>query len=263
MRGRRRKRARIYWRGTGQQKRAWGNFGDYADVSGRREPLVPAGSKVATTDPVLAETLAAERLKELESARRGKILTGVAHQVTLSQFAEHHLLAKAKSAKVTYEWVAKSERYLQSAVDFFGADRALGSIGVRDVEAWMHSLGDKSGRRGRAGLSSGSIRHYLNALSNLYRRAAGEGYVLPGYNPVAAVMDKPSIGREEARWLEIHEAALLLAASRGHEPSRVDGLPFVYPLVATFLLTPSGTRIGTVGFVKLVSRNSELRHKSY
>lgn len=163
MRGRRRKGNRVYWRGRGEKKRGWANFEDYADVGGRREPLVPSGAKLATTDPVLAEALAADRLKELEAARQGKILTGVAHRATLSQFAKHHLVAKAKSAKVGYDWVAKTERYLQAAVDYFGADRKIGSIGVRDVEAWMHALGEKPGRRGCQGLSSGSIRHYLNA----------------------------------------------------------------------------------------------------
>ena len=36
-------------------------------------------------------------------------------------------------------------------------------------------------------MSGGTLRHYLNALSNLFRRAQAEGYVPPGYNPVAAM----------------------------------------------------------------------------
>lgn len=71
----------------------------------------------------------------------------------------------------------------------------------------------------------------------MYRRAAGENYVLPGYNPVVALIEKPGIGREEARWFEVHEAALILEAPRAHKQSRVDGVTGVYPLVATFLLT--------------------------
>ena len=42
--------------------------------------------------------------------------------------------------------------------------------------------------------------HYLNALSNRYRRAAGEGYILPGYNPVAlrtgGAPSRPGEGRQ-------------------------------------------------------------------
>jgi hypothetical protein len=56
----------------------------------------------------------------------------------------------------------------------------------------------------------------LNALSNLYRRAASEGYVSPGFNPVAALIDRPTPVRREAAWLEVHDAALLLESARTH-----------------------------------------------
>ncbi|HYS19739.1 MAG TPA: tyrosine-type recombinase/integrase, partial [Gemmatimonadales bacterium] len=86
--------------------------------------------------------------------------------------------------------------------------------------------------------SGGTVRHYLNALSNLYQRAQAERLVLPGYNPVAALMDKPRAARREARWLEVPDAALLLEAARTDRPLRADlALPFAYPLLATFLLT--------------------------
>lgn len=51
------------------------------------------------------------------------------------------------------------------------------------------------------------MRHHLNALSNLFRRAQAEGYVPPGYNPVAAMLEKPTARRQEAKWLEVHDAA--------------------------------------------------------
>jgi len=51
-------------------------------------------------------------------------------------------------------------------------------------------------------------------------------------------MEKPSARRQEARWLEVQEAALLLGSARTFKPKRKDtALPFVYPLMATFLLT--------------------------
>jgi hypothetical protein len=37
--------------------------------------------------------------------------------------------------------------------------------------------------------------------------------VSPGYNPVAALMEKPRRTAQEARWLEVPDAALLLAAA--------------------------------------------------
>jgi hypothetical protein len=89
----------------------------------------------------------------------------------------------------------------------------------------------------------------VNALSNTYRRAQAEGVVPPGYNPAAAMLEKPTAKREEARWLEVHEAALLLESARRYEPTNPwkpkDGkptdrdptIPFMYALIGTFLLT--------------------------
>lgn len=101
---------------------------------------------------------------------------------------------------------------LTSAVKFFG-DEDLATIG-------------------------GAIRHHLNVLSNVYRRAASESVVRPGYNPVAALMDKPKGERKEANWLEVPDAALLLESARTYKPKRPDAaMPFIYPLIATYLLT--------------------------
>jgi hypothetical protein len=62
-------------------------------------------------------------------------------------------------------------------------------------------------------MATATVRHHLNALSNLYRRAMEDEPVLPGYNPVAALMEKPGRSEDEARWLEVPDAALLLAAA--------------------------------------------------
>lgn len=51
-------------------------------------------------------------------------------------------------------------------------------------------------------------------------------------------MDKPSARREEAKWLEVHEAALLLEAARVRRARRDDmAMPFAFELIATLLLT--------------------------
>jgi hypothetical protein len=54
-----RKKSRIYWRNQGGVQRAYGNF---RDVGGGREALIPEGETRATTDPVVADALVAKRL---------------------------------------------------------------------------------------------------------------------------------------------------------------------------------------------------------
>jgi integrase len=62
--------------------------------------------------------------------------------------------------------------------------------------------------------------------------------VPPGYNPVAALMEKPSGSRDEAAWLEVPQAALLLEAARTNALRRPDvANPNLYELLSTFLLT--------------------------
>jgi integrase len=125
-------------------------------------------------------------------------------------------------------------------VAFFGAERDIASIGVTDVQAWVAHLSALPTVRGRPP-SPGTVRHALNALSNLYRRAQSEGRVPPGFSPVSAMLDKPAGARREARWLEVPDAALLLESARTMVPltTQRDVLltPFAHALLATFLLT--------------------------
>ncbi len=62
-------RSRIYWRERGGERRAYGDFRDYAEVGGGREALIPPGAPTATTDPVIAEVLVGHRLTELQERR--------------------------------------------------------------------------------------------------------------------------------------------------------------------------------------------------
>jgi len=83
------------------------------------------------------------------------------------------------------------------------------------------------------------VRHYLNALSGLYGRAQEGLHVVPGYNPVAALIEKPTgSGRDEAQFFEVSEAALLLEAARVLEHrDRKNATPGLHATIATFLLT--------------------------
>src|SRR5712692_5150528 len=232
---RRRAGSRVYWRERGGIRRAYGEFRDYADLGGGQEALVVPGEKLATADPHAAEVLAAKRLEQLDALRAKRQAGAIHHlpkEATLQAFAREHLMKKASAGKVTPRWLAENEHFLERAVAFFGARRELSSITVDDVTRWAGQLLQTrpSGRRSKS-MSGGTVRLHLNGLSNLYRRAQAEGYVVPGYNPVAAMMDKPTARRQEARWLEIPDAALLLEAARLHDAA------FAYPLIATFLLT--------------------------
>ena len=254
---RKRKRSRVFWREQGGAQRAYADFRDYADVGGRRDALIVPGETLAATDLGIAEVLAAKRLAELNqlrARRQGRAVHGLPRETTLAEFAREHLIAKAKAETTTQGWVAESEHYLQRALEFFGQHRPLDAITVADVRKWSEHLHTQSNGRGGT-MSGGSIRHHLNCLSNLFRRAQSEGFVPPGYNPVAALMEKPRAKPQEARWLEVHEAALLLEAARTYRPARGDlAMPFAYPLLATFLLTGGrarevlGLEVGDVSF---------------
>ncbi len=231
--GRQSKKSRIYWRDRGGTRRAYADVRDYADVGGGREALVAPGEKLATTDGTTAQVLVARRLEQLDGLRRGRALHGLAGQATLTDFARMHLVSKAKSGKVTEAWLELSEHHLKRAVEHFGATRDLASITTADVRGWCERLQAD-------GLSGGTVRHHLNALSNLYARARAERVVPSGYDPVGDLQDKPVARRVEARWLEVPDAALLIEAARRYRPAPNGGrppLPFAHELVATFLLT--------------------------
>jgi integrase len=237
----RKRRSRIYWRSG----RAWIDARDYHDVGGSREPLVAPGERSATTDEATAQLLAARRVEQLEALRRGRTFQGITRVAGLQQFARDHLVAKASAGTTTQRWLVSSEQHLRRACEFFGAQRDLTTIGVADVREWATQLATLPGRGGA--MSGGTVRHHLNTLSNLYRRAQAERYVIPGYNPVGSLLEKPSARRMEAKWLEVHEGALLLEAARTNNPVRGDlASPFAYPLVAAFLLT-GGRRAEVLG----------------
>ena len=238
--GRQSKKSRIYWRERGGTRRAYADVRDYADVGGGREALVAEGEKLATADETTAQVLLARRLEQLDAARRGRALHGETQQVTLADFAASHLVAKAESQKFTEHWLEVTEKCLDRAIDFFGAERDLASVTVADVRRWANRLlATPNGRKGT--MSASSVRHHLSCFSNLYKRARAERVVPSGYDPVGDFDEKPSPARGEAKWLEIHDAALLLEAARTYRPAADKGgwrpVPFAYELIATFLLT--------------------------
>lgn len=241
----RKPRSRVYWRDRGEGRRAYGDFRDYPDAGGGREALIAKGEKLATTNPDVAERLAAARVEELERLRRNRSILGTLG-ATLGDYAAHHLVMKARAGRVGRQHLVALEQRLRVAIEHLGADTPLDAIGTREVRAFMNDLANKSNRKGGT-LSGGARRHYLNALSNLYVRAQEEGAVAPGFNPARALMEKPQARREEARWMEVDQAALLLEAARLYRPKRPDAATAgIYPIVATLLLT-GGRRSEVLG----------------
>ncbi|MEE8550049.1 MAG: tyrosine-type recombinase/integrase [Gemmatimonadota bacterium] len=224
----RRKTSRVYRRGD----RYWG---DFRSLGGKREPLIPNGESLATADADVAEKLAGDRIAELEASRRSSALLGTKRQARLREFAAEHLIIKAESGKFAAAYLVAVEKHYERACEFFGQDRNLNSISVLDVRGWVALLRKLPNRRGET-LSDKTVRGHLDSLSNLFRRAQSELCVPPGHNPVASMMDKPRAETPEAEWLEVCDAALYLEAAHRHSPPH-DGIPFMYAIVATFLLT--------------------------
>ena len=137
---------RIYWRERGGESRAYADFRDYAPEGGGREALIPDGAKRATTDPDIAETLAADRLQELQELRQRRVVTGVRRVEGLESFGSFHMKAKRK-AGVSEKWLVAVENQLARAVAFFGKDRELTTIRPSDSASGSPS----SGRRRTAG----------------------------------------------------------------------------------------------------------------
>ena len=206
-------------------------------MGGRYEALRPPGERCGTTDREIAMKLLADRIAQLEERRRDRYLLGRTKSATLAEYSVHHLRVKARSGKVRYETVAGNHRTLSLFMDRVGADRPLECITTEDIVEYDAYLTTLPGLYGQT-LSGQSRRHYLNDISNLYRRAQSEGYVPPGFNPVSAWIDKPTGRQLEARWLEVHEGALLLEAARVFEGKRADlAIPFIHTLIGTLLLT--------------------------
>lgn len=239
----RQRKSRLYWRNQGAQPRAWADFRDYCDVGGKLEPLLAPGDHFATTDADVAQLLLAARLKELDSLRRGGgLLRPPVAAPTLGDFAARHLVSKAEAARTTIAWLSAMQRHLEAATGFLGAGRPLTGVTPADLRRWIAAL--RATPNGNGGtLSDGSVRHHLNSLSNVYRGAQEAQAVPPGFNPVSALLDKPTGRRHEAHWLEVPDAAYLLEAARQYAPRRPDlWCPWLYPLVGTYLLTGARLR---------------------
>lgn len=248
--GTRGRKTRIYWRNQGGVQRA---YADLRDLGGGQFALIAKGEKRATTDPVIAEELLRQRLNVLTDQRRNRVLLGIDPEADLEAYVVRHRQLKAESGEYSEKWLALSKKYLDRAVAFFtkhqhASDaepdpeprpRNLASISAQDVHAYTRWLKDQpNGRGGTHGKQT--IRHHLHALSNVFKRAISEGKLPMGQNPVAAMMDKPTVPLSTTQLLEVDELTLLLESARTLPRGGAGGrerLLCAYELVATFALT--------------------------
>jgi integrase len=224
-----RRAGRVYKRGRRY-------YGDFRDLGGGQEALIPEGEGWATTDPDVANRIATDRVKELEDRRRNRGLYGVTkRESSLKDYAARHLKLKAKDGEAVRSWLVQTERHLRTAIAFFGSGIDLRAISPEEVTRFVEHLRQQQNGRGGT-LTDTSVRKYVNSLSNLYRRALSEQYV--NSNPVGDMYAKPTEAKVEPAYLQPDEAALLLESARLYQAPVDDGaFAHMYPLLATFLLT--------------------------
>lgn len=197
---------------------------------------MPLGTTRATTDPRVAKQLATARLAELTARVAASPSDGTGHR-RFRQFAAHHLASKAIAGVADTQWLASAELHLETASAYFGALTDLADITVlRCTEYMTHISQLPNGRSGV--LSRGSVTHYLNSLSSLFRRAISETILPLGANPIAAMVSKPKITRRKTPWLELPEMAEILAFAKRYVPDRPDlAIPFSYEIIAGYAYT--------------------------
>ena len=204
---------RLYTRNQGGIPRY---YADLRSLGGGQVALKPPGSKRATADEAEAIQLLAREVEKL----KGKPSSGEAR---LGDVVEEFV--RENPGEVTPQWLHDVELRLTKAVEFFGSDRELTTIEPKDLREWLNKK--------LSHLAGGTQRHFLHALSSLYRYSQEQGYVPVGFNPVSGLYRKPKatngVRNRTDEFFEIDEAARFLEAARESD--------LYYQVVGTFLLT--------------------------
>lgn len=228
--------AYIYPRERGGVTRYYGDFRAFAAEGGKLEALKPAVDAPATTDHATAVLLAGARLKELRDLRKLNASSGPADR-RFATFAAAHLKAKAINKEADMQWLESAERHLTIACTFFGPSTDIAVITARDMADFVEHLHGLSNRRS-AHMKNGTINHYLNSLSNMFRRAISLGYIEIGKNPVATLFTRPANDATETLWLEVPEVAAILEFAKAWRSPRHDlAIPYLYEILAMFFYT--------------------------
>lgn len=220
-----------------QKRGRWyADFRDFSHVGGGLEALVPTGEKFATKNEDEAEILAFDRFRELRRAEEDEEVRS-RKGPRLKAYSKRHLRLKDNSPNIASRTVDRDELSLRHIVNFFGDEVRLGEITTKKLTDYIDKRRSDPGSREGTTISERTIRNELNALSDLFQRAVSEDWV--DQNPVRRLHDKPSGTTDtEAEFLEVGEAARLLKAAGKMDADPTPGaIPFVRPLIATYLLT--------------------------
>jgi integrase len=190
----------------------YGDFRRFADVGGRLEALIPAGSAIATSDQEEARLLYAERVKFYRAIRTGQQQAApVKVRVPrLGPVAVEHLLHKAQVRKAAKGTVERDED------SFKVLTRLLGNVPISQITTtalfdYVQKRSQEPGTRHGTTTANQTIRNELHALSSLFQFAIDRGYV--SHNPVRRFASKPSKDDDEAFYLTELQAATLLDAA--------------------------------------------------
>lgn len=169
-------------------------YADLRDLDGGR-PSTGTNNKDEATKWL------AKKLIALETPRNG--VRG-SPRTPIESYAEHHLEAKKLNRRPST--VKRDQLSIRTFLEWAGEHTTL--------EAVDPGLLNKYSRdRQREGAAPQTVLHELHALSSLFKRAVAEGYL--AQNPVALMVDKPKVERDEPEWLEPEEAAAFLAECEG------------------------------------------------
>jgi hypothetical protein len=124
---------------------------------------------------LIAETLLADRIRQLQEQRRNKVLLGVEDRGGLQEYASRHLVLKQKSGRTTDRVLVQLETQLRRACEHFGSGRELASITVNDVQGFTEWLQQEPNGRGGTlgpGTVRSTIKRPLEPLPACCERAA-------------------------------------------------------------------------------------------
>lgn len=196
-------------------------------------------------------------------SRRVQARLGLRGDAAIRTYAAHHVDALEEEGNTSEQWLDAVALLLDRAIYFFdvhqveaatSADRRarpglcsprnLATVSAPDVTAFIRWLASEDGwrweaarreeqarkdaKRAARGGKQGPfgpqhVRHHLNVLSLMFKRAISEGVLDLGCNPVAALMRKPAVPKSTTEWLEADELAVVLEAARTYDPMREHG----------------------------------------
>lgn len=215
----------------------YGDFRAFADVGGRVEALREPGARTATSDPVVAARLYADRVayyKDLRARDRPSASdaqpNGVAvdrpsseagppsasapgdgHRIRLSAMIRLHLERKSLPRSGRRASTVRRDKICLAVIQRILGDPYLDEVTPARCDAFVLTREREPGVRAGTTVAPRTILNELHAVSNLFKRAVAMGYA--SENPVRRMAEKPTVRSMEADFLVRAEAARLLDAA--------------------------------------------------